>query len=106
MTKIFESMKSKIGNRPSYRTIRTLALLFAATLTASSADAAVHYQRLRSFGYPDMAGAGPDGVIEGSDGMLYGSANKRIFTVGKDGGGYRTLHQFDDSTSDQLVESP
>ena len=72
------------------------------------AHAATHYQRLWSFG------AGNDGrqptsqVVEGSDGALYGttwyggsySNSGTVYTINKDGSGYRVLYSFGATASD------
>jgi uncharacterized repeat protein (TIGR03803 family) len=64
------------------------------------AFAQVHYESLRSFGFPESSGLQPSGpLIEGSDHRLYGAAfgggatgDGTIFCVNPDGGGYRVLH--------------
>ena len=84
---------------PSKITFPFLALTWC--LVASSVYAAAHYQRLRSFGFPDLGTSPEATVIEGSDGSLYGTASAGggnnagvIFKIGKDGTGYSLLRSF------------
>ncbi len=75
--------------------------LEAALLTTNGADVA-NYQRLRSFvGTPTDGEYFFDGVIEGSDGKLYGAMVNGgpqdggiVFRMNKDGSGYELLHSF------------
>jgi len=67
-----------------------------------NAPAQVGFERIRSFGFVPPLGASPNaGVIEGSDGWLYGTTMGSgmaglgvVYRVAKDGGGFGTLHQF------------
>ena len=73
-----------------------------------SALGQVSFERLRSFGFEPQLGTSPSaGVIEGSDGALYGTtyaggaANLGVvYRVAKDGSGYSTLHQFTGADGD------
>src|SRR5438552_16645664 len=66
------------------------------------ADAAAHFQTIRSFGFPALLGSQPEAPLtEGSDGAFYGTtygaANKfagTVFRMNKDGTGYRVLYKF------------
>src|SRR2546425_485989 len=78
------------------------ALLLLILLAVATARAAVTYQVLKSFSYAAGDGAAPYcGVIEASDGALYGTTDSdgtynqgTVFTLNKDGSGYRILHSF------------
>src|SRR5260370_20556663 len=70
-------------------------------LGAPTVHAALHYQRLRSFGFPDQGDHPEAPVIQGSDGAFYGTtwaggANSAgvVFKMNKDGSGYSVLHSF------------
>src|SRR6266496_4272135 len=62
----------------------------------------VTYQRLKSFGFPELSGADPRArVIEARDGGLYGTTsaggntgNGTVFKLNNDGTGYAVLHSF------------
>jgi uncharacterized repeat protein (TIGR03803 family) len=63
--------------------------------------AAVHYQRLKSFGFPDLGVDPRAPLISGTDGAFYGTTYLGgdndagvVFRVGKDGTGYSVLHSF------------
>ena len=67
------------------------------------------FETVRSFGFPDKMGESPSGgVIEGSDGKLYGAtvsggANGDfgvVYTAQRDGSGYIVLHHFAGEPSD------
>lgn len=65
----------------------------------SPAAAAGHFQRLKSFGFPDQIGSTPRTLIQASDGGFYGTtqsgtAGGTVFRVNGDGSGYRVLHDF------------
>ncbi len=67
----------------------------------TTARAQTNYQRIKSFG-PQSAGANPySRLIEGSDGLLYGTTHSggtafqgTVFSLAKDGSGYFVLHNF------------
>ena len=88
------------ANRRASRLLWT-AVIFANLAFGPASHAAVEYQRLKSFGYPDLSGANPSGpLIQGSDGAFYGAAGGgevalgAVFKLNMDGGGYRVLHWF------------
>lgn len=64
------------------------------------AEAAGHFQRLKSFGFPDQVGIQPrNALIQGSDGAFYGTtlsgtAGGTVFRVNGNGSGYKVLHDF------------
>jgi uncharacterized repeat protein (TIGR03803 family) len=72
------------------------------TVFKLSADGS-EYQILHCFGLEDGDGGAPSGLIEGSDGALYGTTARggthhdgTIFKIGKDGGDYTILqHKFE-----------
>src|SRR5947209_7863570 len=72
-------------------------------------QAAVEYQRLKSFGFPELAGSNPSGpLIQGSDGLFYGSTARgygkdfgTIFKLNSDGHGYIVLYRFEGSKGGQ-----
>ena len=77
-------------------------MLLSASLAAPGARAAVHYQRLKSFGFPVLNGQSPDApLLQGSDGALYGTTYYGgasnvgvVFKLNQDGTAYRALHSF------------
>ena len=69
---------------------------------AASADVV----RIKSFGYPELSVWNPCGLIEGTDGLLYGASAHggtvgfgSLFRINKDGGDLVVLHDFQ-STND------
>ena len=70
--------------------------------------AQVSFERVRSFGFLQQLGTSPNaGVIEGSDGRLYGTTYSGgqssvgvVYRVSKDGTGYSTLYQFTGTNGD------
>jgi uncharacterized repeat protein (TIGR03803 family) len=74
--------------------------LLAATLEAGLAQTS--YQRLKSFGRPELSGAEPHAaLVEGSGGVWYGTTELggaanlgTIFHINADGSGYQVLHSF------------
>ncbi len=70
------------------------------------AQAAATYQQLKSFGKPATGVSPYSGLIEGTDGALYGTASQggsndagTVFKVNKDGTGLSVLKSFDFSTT-------
>jgi uncharacterized repeat protein (TIGR03803 family) len=92
------------------------ALLLVGLLATPVAQAALHYQRLKSFGDASVAGMQPAArLLEGSDGVLYGTTARggaytneygasggTVFKINKDGTGYGILRHFGSSVSDGL----
>jgi len=79
-------------------TASPLAAVFCCWLVAV-AQAQTNYQRLKSFGIPELSGPRPSSspLIQGSDGKLYGTTLQdtgTVFTLNKDGIGYTVLHSF------------
>jgi uncharacterized repeat protein (TIGR03803 family) len=76
------------------------ALVVAMFLAGAPAEAAGHFQRLKSFGFPDQIGISPrNALIQGSEGAFYGTtlsgtAGGTVFRVNGDGSGYKVLHDF------------
>jgi uncharacterized repeat protein (TIGR03803 family) len=93
---------------------RILAWLLGVALTTPAAQAAVHYQRLRSFGSSEGDGQRPPrGVVEGKDGALYctteaGGTNGSgtVFKLNKDGSGYTVLYNFGGADDHSGAGSP
>src|SRR5262245_14241029 len=91
-----------------------LSILLPASLSSPAVLGEFHYQRLKSFGFPNESGEFPNGLIQGSDGALYGTTraggtnNAGIaFKLNKDGNGYAALHYFrggDDDGSQPAAE--
>jgi uncharacterized repeat protein (TIGR03803 family) len=95
--------------RTETRWIEHHALTAAIVLfVAFSARAESGFEHVRSFGFPDGMGDTPSGgVIEGSDGRLYGATisggthgDGVIYALKKDGTGYTALHHFSGQPSD------
>ncbi len=89
--------------------MKTIILLFLLGMSlASFSPAAVHYDRLTSFGTSTNDGRHPQGaLVEGSGGVLYsttvdGGANGSgtVFRVSKDGSGYEVLYHFGANATD------
>src|SRR5262245_64092779 len=66
----------------------------------ATSDARTNYQRLKSFGVRGATEFAPLGLIEGSDGKLYGTLGGgtndagTVFKLNKDGSGYTILRWF------------
>jgi uncharacterized repeat protein (TIGR03803 family) len=77
-----------------------LALIIASV--GARTEAAVHYQQLKSFGFPEKSERTPNAsVVEATDGALYGTtydggtgASGSVYRVNKDGTGYQVIHHF------------
>ena len=84
---------------PAHSILATILLLATMTADLSSAHAQTNYQRLLSFGLSEFSSGGLNSpVIEGSDGMLYGTTqgggNRQggtVFRVRKDGSGFTAI---------------
>jgi uncharacterized repeat protein (TIGR03803 family) len=70
-------------------------------LGGASARAAVHYQRLKSFGFPDPGETPLAPLLQATDGAFYGTTYSGgahnggvVFRVNPDGTGYSVLHSF------------
>jgi uncharacterized repeat protein (TIGR03803 family) len=66
------------------------------------------YEILRHFGERDSDGDHPAGLMEGSDGALYGTTSQggtndagTVFKLSKDGSGYTVLHRFTSDVGDR-----
>src|SRR5688500_5480092 len=86
-------------------------LVLAVQLASVGAWGQTNYTVLRSFGFVEQAGESPDILIEGADGLLYGSSaigsplffnasadnppRGIVFRLQKDGSGYTILHRLD-----------
>jgi uncharacterized repeat protein (TIGR03803 family) len=83
---------------------RMLAILLGTVLSSCApwCRAQVSYETIKSFGFREAAGSGSTAPLtEGSDGALYGtmpgggtSRRGTVFSVKKDGTGYRIVHDF------------
>src|SRR5262245_18780012 len=79
-----------------------LVTMLCCALLASPAFGQFQFQRLKSFGIPDVGGHSPNaGLLEGSDGKLYGTTSQggsdrlgTVFSVNANGSGYSVLHAF------------
>jgi len=89
----------KIRNvtRSRSRQLACLTVLLCPGVISSMAQAAVHYQVLKSFGFP-LAEYPEAPLVRGKDGALYGTASMggagyvgTVFRLNGDGGGYRVL---------------
>ena len=96
---------------PPTTAMRSLAGLLAALL-APAALGQFQYERLKSFGFPEQSAAYPNGIIEGSDGALYGTAQSGstnnggvVFKLNKDASGYLVLHHFTGMSADGSAPS-
>ena len=88
---------------------KVLKLLLAVSLQALTTQAAVHYQILRSFGFPDLGAEPEASLIQGSDGALYGTTyaggkdgGGTVFRMNRDGSGHTVLHHFSGASDDGL----
>src|SRR5437870_4071245 len=89
---------------------RLLSVILVWGLSASIPErsrAAIHYQRLRSFGANGDGGQPAAQVIQGADGALYGTTSLggasnvgTVFRLNRDGSAYRILYSFGADTSD------
>ncbi len=59
--------------------VKTLAWLLLASLFSSPAQAAAHYERLKSFGYGDPGSSPQAALIQGSDGVFFGTTVSGVF---------------------------
>jgi len=81
---------------------KVLTLLACGLLSGMPVGAAVHYNRVKSFGSADLPGQKPyAGVVAGSDGALYGTTFQggtnnagTVFKLNRDGSGASVLHTF------------
>jgi len=72
-----------------------------------AAHAQTNYQRIKSFGFPELSGGGTfAALIEGNDGKLYGTggggarSSGTVFQLSRDGSGYTVLYSFGTVTGD------
>ena len=76
-------------------------------------EAQSNYQRLKSFGSPELMGQSPRALLlQGSDGALYGTTRGgggsiagTVFRINPDGSGYHALHGFGTIASDGVFPS-
>src|SRR3989442_4957990 len=62
----------------------------------ATAHAQTNYQQLRSFGFPELGEAYPEGsLIQGKDGNLYRTTAGTVFKLNPSGSGYAVLHRFE-----------
>jgi uncharacterized repeat protein (TIGR03803 family) len=78
--------------------------LLGLSLTAFCASAQVHYQRMHSFGFTNLASATPYcTLIQGKDGAIYGTgAWPGPFKFNSDETGFANLHQFNSVSNDAV----
>jgi len=77
---------------PEQRHIMIWLVIFCAGLAFSQpAQAQLTFQRLKSFGILSQAVAGPQAMIQGNDGSLYGIAGLVVYRMNKDGSGLTVL---------------
>src|SRR5207245_897441 len=104
---VFAGPLCRSSSWPAASVAKVLPVLLAVSL-AAPAPAGVHYQRLKSFGFRNLSGQNPEApLIQGSDGALYGTTlvggsndAGTVFTLNKDGSGFRVLHSFAGSGGD------
>lgn len=77
------------------------------SLLTQSAVGQLQYTEIKSFGFPEQSGLDARTLMEGSDGKLYGMTAAgglhgygTVFTMKKDGSGYRALHAFPETSTD------
>src|SRR2546427_4311401 len=96
------TLQPQIATAAKSSAVSALAL---ATLLLLGVGAAAHaqtnYQRIKSFGFPELSGGGPSSaLIEGNDGNLYGTGGGgvrslgTVFKLNRDGSGYAVLCSF------------
>ncbi len=96
------TLQTQIATSAKSSAVSALAL---ATLLFPGVFAAAHaqtnYQRIKSFGFPELSGGGTSSaLIEGNDGKLYGTGGGgarslgTVFKLNTDGSGYAVLHSF------------
>jgi len=88
------------------RWLLLFAFCLAGFVWSPTACAQVTYQLLKSFGTPGTGGYPVAGLLQGSDGALYGTAqsggslgNGTVFKLNPDGTGFTVLKNFDSSTT-------
>src|SRR5437870_4346369 len=92
---LFTRLRFRFSRSLTASVAEVLPILLAVGL-AAPAPAAVHYQRLKSFGFADLSGRYPEApLIPGSDGALYGTTlvggsndAGTVFKLNKDGSGF------------------
>src|SRR5438093_7124177 len=90
------------SKRPVAPLLLNFVLPLLLLLCALHASAQITYERLKSFGFPELAGTTPKApLIEGSNGALYGTTSGdfaggggTVFKLNKDGSAYLLLHSF------------
>ncbi|MCI0540205.1 MAG: hypothetical protein L0Z50_33790 [Verrucomicrobiales bacterium] len=81
-----------------------------AVLLAPAASGQFQYQRLKSFGFPELSGTSPRApLVQGTDGNLYGTTvvggvkgRGTVFRLNKGGSGYKELHGFSGTGGDRF----
>src|SRR5687768_6097407 len=79
------------------RVVAVGLIVISAGFGAGTAEGAARFQNVRSFKAPPL---GPNELVRGSDGALYGTTREggpvagAVFNINADGSGFRTLHNF------------
>src|SRR5882672_3514499 len=100
-----------LGRQRNPWRVALAGLLVAAALPLA---AQTNYTQLHTFGDPNEMASSPYGnVIEGTDGMFYGTTavggvpgNGTVFRVNKDGTGFKVLYAFGSVASDGKYPPP
>jgi uncharacterized repeat protein (TIGR03803 family) len=82
-----------------------LVLVAGLVLAPAGRAQFTNYQSLKSFGFIDQQGQSPSGVVEGKDGVFYGTTSSgggagTVFRVNKDGSDYAVLRSISSAGGD------